>query len=142
MRWSCKNILGLVEVCVNKSVDGITATNAKRIQEVRSSTGTGGLSGSLVYEDTLRIVADIYSYTRGRIPINACGGISSGSKAWRAFEVGASTIQLFTALVYDGPGVVSEINKTLAKKLTNSGFSSLAEVTGTGLRRAEDAVRV
>lgn len=129
-----ENVLSLVEVCMKKSIDGLTATNAKRVQETRASTGTGGLSGSLIYEDTLRIVADIYRYTGGKVPINACGGISSGLKAWRAFEVGASSVQLYTALIYEGPGVVSKINRTLLQMLATSGSNSLGEVIGTGLR--------
>lgn len=129
-----ENVLSLVEVCVKKSIDGLTATNAKCIQEARASTGTGGLSGSLIFEDMLRIVADIYSYTGGKVPINACGGISSGLKAWRAFEVGASSVQLYTGLIYEGPGVVSRINMTLLQMLASSGSNSLGEVVGTGLR--------
>lgn len=129
-----ENVLALVEVCVRKSVDGLTAANARPIQEARASTGTGGLSGSLIYEDMLRIVADIYSYTSGKLPINACGGVSSGLKAWRAFEVGASSVQLYTALIYEGPGVVSKINRTLLQMLASSGSGSLSEIIGTGLR--------
>ena len=129
-----ENVLGLVEVCVKKSVDGITAANAKRIQEPRAATGTGGLSGAPIFEDMLRIVSDIYNYTGGKMSINACGGISSGLEAWRAFEAGASSVQLLTALIYEGPGVVSAINKTLLQLLAKSGLASLAQVTGTGLR--------
>lgn len=127
-------VLGLVEVCMKKSIDGLTAANAKPVQEKRASTGTGGLSGLSIYEDMLRIVADIYTYTKGKIPINACGGISSGSGAWRAFEVGASSVQLLTALVYEGPGVVAKINKTLLRMLVSSRSSSLMQITGTGIR--------
>jgi dihydroorotate dehydrogenase len=129
-----ENVLSLVEVCVKKSIDALTAINAKRVEETRARTRTGGLSGSLIFEDMLRIVADIYGYTGGKLPINACGGISSGLKAWRAFEVGASSAQLYTALIYEGPGVVSKINRTLLKMLATSGSNSLGEVIGTGLR--------
>lgn len=129
-----ENVLGLVDVCVKKAIDGLTAANAKSVQEPRAATGTGGLSGLRIFDDMIRIVADIYGYTGGRIPINACGGISSGRKAWDAFEAGASSVQLYTALVYEGPCAVSKINKDILQMLVASRFSSLNEVVGASKR--------
>lgn len=129
-----ENVHDLVEVCVKASIDGFTAINTKRITEPRASIGTGGLSGPLIFQDMLRIVADVYNHTGGKVPINACGGISSGLDAWRALEVGASSVQLYTAFVYEGPGVVSKINQELIRMLESSRLNSLSEVTGTGLR--------
>jgi dihydroorotate dehydrogenase len=129
-----ENVLSLVEACVRMEIDGITATNTKLVDEPRASIGTGGLSGPLIFQDTLRIVADVYRYTGGKIPINACGGISSGLDAWRALEVGASSIQLYTALVYEGPGVVSRIIQQLLRMLDTSKLASLTDVIGSGLR--------
>ncbi len=121
----------LIDVCAKAAVTGLTATNTKLVNEPRASIGTGGLSGPPIFNDMLRIVADIYDYTEGRIPINACGGISSGFDAWKAFEAGASSVQLYTALVYHGPGVVSRINRQLLRLLTESKLDSLSEVIGT-----------
>lgn len=129
-----ENVLSLVEVCVKKDMDGITAINTKRIQESRASIGTGGLSGPLIYEDMIRIVADVYNQTGGKIPINACGGMSSGINAWRAFEMGASSVQLYTALIYEGPGIVAKMNRELLQLLVSSKSNSFNEITGTGLR--------
>jgi dihydroorotate dehydrogenase len=129
-----ENVHDLVEVCVKASIDGITAINTKRVNETRASIGTGGLSGPLIFQDMLRIVGDVYNNTGGRIPINACGGISSGPDAWRAFEAGASSVQLYTALVYEGPGVVSKINRELLRILQSSKLNSLSEVVASGLR--------
>lgn len=129
-----ENVHNLIEVCVKASIDGITATNTKRINEPRASIGTGGLSGPLIFQDMLRIVADVYNHTAGKVPINACGGISSGLDAWRAFEAGASSVQLYTALIYEGPNVVSKINRDLLRMLESSKLNSLSEVRGSGLR--------
>ena len=129
-----ENVFSLVDVCLKKSVDGVTAANAKRVQEPRAATGTGGLSGAIIFEDMLRIVSDVYNYTGGKLAINACGGISSGLEAWRAFEAGASSVQLLTALIFEGPGVVSTINRNLLQMLRKSGLDSLTQVTGTGTR--------
>ncbi len=124
----------LVAVCVKASIDGLTAINTKRVDEPRASIGTGGLSGPLILQDMLRIVADVYHHTDGRIPINACGGISSGLDAWRAFEVGASSVQLYTALVYEGPRVASKINRELLQMLQSSKLTSISDLVGSGLR--------
>ena len=129
-----ENVLDLVEVCVKREVDGITAINTKRIPEPRASIGTGGLSGPPIFEDMIRIVGEVYSETGGKIPINACGGISSSINAWRAFESGASSIQLYTAFIYEGPGIVSKLNRELLQMLRTSKLNSFNDVTGTGVR--------
>jgi dihydroorotate dehydrogenase len=130
-----ENVLELVELCIKNSIDGVTAINTKMVQEPRASIGTGGLSGPLIFEDMLRIVADIYRHTDGKIPINACGGISSAPNAWQAFEVGASSVQIYTAFIYEGPALISKINRGLLKMLERSKMSSLHEVVGSGLRQ-------
>jgi dihydroorotate dehydrogenase len=129
-----ENVLDLVEVCVKKWVDGITAINTKRIQEPRASIGTGGLSGPPIFEDMIRIVREIYAQTGGKIPINACGGISSGRDTWRALESGASSVQLYTAFIYEGPAVVAKLNQELLQMLQTSKLNSLNQLMGTGLR--------
>jgi dihydroorotate dehydrogenase len=129
-----ENVLNLVEVCSKRGVDGITAINTKRIPEPRASIGTGGLSGPPIFEDMIRIVGEIYSATGGKIPINACGGISSGMDAWRAFEVGASSFQIYTAFIYEGPGIVSKMNRELLQMMCKSKLNSFNDVTGTGIR--------
>ena len=120
----------LIDICTKAAVNGLTASNTKLVNEPRASIGTGGLSGPPIFNDMLRIVADIYEYTNGRIPINACGGISSGFDAWKAFEAGASSVQIYTALVYHGPGIVSRINRQLLHLLTENKLDSLSEVIG------------
>jgi len=129
-----ENVLGLVDVCKKNSVNGITAINTKRIAEKRSSIGTAGLSGKEIFEDMLRIVRDVYRNTRGKLPINACGGIFSGGDAWQAFESGASTIQLYTGLIYKGPSIVASLNRELVRALKLSKMMSICELTGAKVR--------
>jgi dihydroorotate dehydrogenase len=129
-----ENVLDLINVCVRKSVDGITAINTKRIQEPRASIGTAGLSGPPIYDDMIRITSEVYNQTEGKIQINACGGISSSKDVWRALESGASSVQLYTALIYEGPALVSKLNRGLLQLLGKSKLNSINEVTGTGLR--------
>ena len=129
-----ENVLGLVDICRKNSIDGITAINTKRIAEKRSSIGTAGLSGKQIFKDMLRIVEDVYRYTSGKVPINACGGIFSGKDAWRAFELGASTVQLYTGLIYNGPGIVVSLNRELVKAIELGDMKSISELTGARVR--------
>jgi dihydroorotate dehydrogenase len=129
-----ENVLDLVELCVAYSMDGITAINTKMVEEPRASIGTGGLSGPLIFEDMLRIVADIYNHTGGKIPINACGGISSAQDAWRALAAGGSSIQIYTSFIYHGPAIVSRINRELLEMLKRSGMKALQELAGSAVR--------
>jgi len=126
-----ENVLALVDISRKNSVNGITAINTKRIPEKRSSIGTAGLSGKEIFEDMLRIVQDLYRYTRGKLPINACGGIFSGRDAWQAFESGASSVQLYTGLIYKGPGIVASINRELIRSVKVSKMKSICELTGS-----------
>jgi dihydroorotate dehydrogenase len=64
-------------------------------------------------------------------PIIGVGGISNGEDAWQRIRAGASLIQLYTALVYRGPALVHEINRTIAERLRAEGFGSIAEAVGT-----------
>ena len=124
-------VYDLVDVCAKESVDGLTAINTKLVNEPRASIGTGGLSGPPIFHDMLRIVGEIYKHTEGKIPINACGGISSGSDAWKAIKAGASSLQLYTALVYQGPGVTSRILHEMLLLLEDSKLNSLSEAIAT-----------
>jgi dihydroorotate dehydrogenase len=129
-----ENVLGLVDVCMRKSVDAITAINTKRIEEPRANIGTAGLSGPPIFQDMIRIVGEIYNQTEGKIPINACGGISSAMDVWRALESGASSVQVYTAFVYEGPSLVSKMNRKLLRMLHESKLTSVSQIRGSASR--------
>jgi dihydroorotate dehydrogenase len=126
-----ENVHRLIDACVNAHIEGLTCANTKFVTEPRASIGAGGLSGPPIFEDMLKMVDDVHQYTEGRIPINACGGISSGLDAWKAFQAGASSIQLYTALAYHGPGIVSRINRQLLRLLTDAKLNSITEIMAT-----------
>ena len=126
-----ENVLELVNICRRKSVNAVTAINTKPVKEPRASIGTAGVSGKEIFGDMLRIVRDIYTDTDGKISINACGGIQSAKNAWSALLAGATTIQLYTGLIYQGPGLVAHVNRGIYKLLEKSGFKSIHELTGT-----------
>ncbi|MCY1247855.1 Dihydroorotate dehydrogenase [compost metagenome] len=68
----------------------------------------------------------------GRLPLIAVGGISDGADAWARIRAGASAVQVYSAMIYEGPGMVGRIKRDLAARLRAEGFSSVAEAVGSG----------
>ena len=121
-------MLGLIDVCAEHSVDGLTVANSWPVRDAGLAVGHGGLSGKPVFDDMLRMVSEVRSAVGKSVAINACGGIFSGEDAWRALRAGADTVQLLTGLIYRGPGIVRSINKDLARRLDRYGLESVAQV--------------
>lgn len=115
-------------------VDGLIVTNTtvSRPETLRSTNKneTGGLSGKPLTNLATRTVSDMYRLTGGKIPIIGVGGISTGQDAYNKIKAGASLVQLYTALAYEGPPVVKKIKRELAELLKNDGFNSIGEAVG------------
>ena len=119
------NVLNLVRIAKQVGVDGITAANTHPVEEPTFKKGRGGLSGKPLLPHTLRIVADVRSEVGEAMTINACGGISSAEDVIQALENGADTVQIFTALVYEGPGLARKINRDLSQILRERALPSI-----------------
>jgi len=76
----------------------------------------------------------MYRHTRGRIPIIGCGGVASGADAYAKIRAGAQLVQLYSALVYRGPGLVQTIKNELAELLRTDGFQCVADAVGADHR--------
>jgi dihydroorotate dehydrogenase len=113
-------------------VDGIVACNTSIVREAVGvqSPHPGGLSGPPILIRTRELIRDIYTHTRGQIPIIGVGGISSAQDAWLHIRAGASLVELYTALIYEGPGLIFRINSGLADLLNRGGFRSISEAVG------------
>ena len=111
-----EKVLSLLRVCAEVGVSGVTAINTVPTDEPRMATGRGGMSGAAIRPDMLRIIPELRREAGGGMTINACGGIASAADAAAALDAGADTVQLYTALVYRGPGVVREITAGLASR--------------------------
>ena len=120
-----ERLLALARVCVERGVDALTLANSRPTTDVRLSTGAGGLSGGAIFSQMIRMVADVRGEVGDGLAINACGGISTGEDAWQALKAGATTVQLFTGLVYRGPGVVRQINRELLAIMERERVDSL-----------------
>ena len=90
----------------------------------------GGVSGRPLQSRSLDVVSMLYDSTDGKIPIVGVGGIDSADSAWNSVTSGASLLQLYSALVFKGPSVVSNIVRGLRSRVRENGFSSIDEAVG------------
>ncbi len=117
--------------------DGIVATNtttgrAGLRTAGAADLGAGGVSGPPVRPRALAVVARIHRRHEGRLPIVGVGGIASSADAWAHLRAGASAVQLYTGLVYGGPGVARAICRGLVARLDRAGLGAIGDVVGTG----------
>jgi len=126
----------LLELAPECNLSGIVATNttidrpvamSPRLQKIYAETG--GLSGRPLAQKSTRIIRHIYRQTGGKLPIIGVGGIFDADDAWKKMVAGASLLQIYTALVFRGPGVVSEIVDGIRARLKLHGLSSPGELT-------------
>lgn len=94
---------------------------------------TGGLSGKPLMDPSTEVLKAFASSLKGEFDLIGAGGIASGEDAWRKIRAGANAVQLYSALVYEGPGLVSRINADLTRLLRADGLSALSEAVGKDL---------
>jgi dihydroorotate dehydrogenase len=107
-------VLALCRTAKEAGADGLTCSNTRRVGDRRLALGVGGLSGRALWPHTPRIVADVRSAVGDGVAINACGGIFTGGDVATCLDAGATTVQIYSALVYGGPGVMGDITTDLA----------------------------
>ncbi|EEZ97344.2 dihydroorotate dehydrogenase (quinone), mitochondrial [Tribolium castaneum] len=95
---------------------------------------TGGLSGKPLREASTKLIAEMYKLTRGEIPIIGVGGVFTGRDAYEKIKAGASVVQLYTSLVYEGPPVVAKIKRELVELLADDGFKNVSEAVGCSVK--------
>jgi dihydroorotate dehydrogenase len=108
-------VLALARIAQDGGADGLTCSNTRPVSDRRLSVGAGGLSGSELFPDTVRIVEDVRTTTGGALPINACGGVFSAADALACLDAGATTVQVYTGLIERGPRVVRDIVRGLSE---------------------------
>jgi len=129
----------IAEIALASPLSGLIVSNTtiERPQSLRSNLAgeTGGLSGQPLFAPSTEVLADMYRLTEGRLPLIGVGGIGSAEQAYAKIRAGASLLQLYSALVYAGPGLVGDINRGLARLLRRDGFASIAAAVGADQRR-------
>jgi dihydroorotate dehydrogenase len=106
-------VLDLARDAVDAGARGLVCSNTIAVTEPRLATGRGGLSGGPLTELTPRIVADVAAATGGSVPIVGCGGIFTAEDVRRCLDAGATAVQLYTGLIYRGPGILGELTRGL-----------------------------
>ncbi len=129
----------IAELALFHEIDGIIATNTTTarpdtLQSIHAKEA-GGLSGAPLMEWSTCILSDMYKLTEGKIPLVGVGGVADGADAYRKIRAGASLVELYTALVYQGFGVVERIKEELAEQLAQDGFAHISDAIGADHRQ-------
>jgi dihydroorotate dehydrogenase len=124
----------IAQVALDTGVDGLIVSNTTttRPPGLRSPAAAqaGGLSGPPLFTLSTSLLRDVYRATGGRLPLVGVGGIASGADAYAKIRAGASLVQLYTALIYEGPDLIVRIKHELAACLRADGFASVAAAVG------------
>ncbi len=124
-------------VCLENRVDGIIATNTTidrplSLQDT-AKTEAGGLSGVPLRDRATDIVRYLYRHTEGKLPIVGVGGVFNANDVFEKLAAGASLVQVYTGLIYEGPLLAQRINRDLVGLMQRHGFESIAQVVGNGV---------
>jgi len=125
----------VVQIARSRRVDGMIVSNTtlarpSTLREQNRARESGGLSGRPLFRLSTRMVAETYVRVEGAFPLVGVGGIDSGGAALTKIRAGASLIQLYSALVYKGLGLIEDIKNDLASTLLRTGRDSLSEIVG------------
>ena len=130
---SPENCRDIAEVLLVRGVDGLIVSNtttARPTMQSISRDEAGGLSGAPLFEPSTRILAEMYRLTEGKLSLIGTGGIASGHDAYRKIKAGASLVQLYTALIFQGPRLIGQIKQELADFLAADGYDNVAQAVG------------
>ena len=128
------DIEAIARIALDRKLGALIVSNttiARPPLRSRHKAETGGLSGAPLKELALQRLRDFRTATGGTLPLVGVGGISSAEDAWQRIRAGASLVQLYSAMVYEGPGIARRIVRGLEPLLRRDGFASLAEAVGT-----------
>ncbi|MCP5084831.1 MAG: quinone-dependent dihydroorotate dehydrogenase [Alphaproteobacteria bacterium] len=132
----------IAEVVLKAGIDGVIVSNTTIARPPLSAPDKdeqGGLSGAPLFSLSTKILAKFHRATAGKVPLIGVGGIESGSAAWEKLRAGASLVQIYSGMVYEGPRLAQQIGHHLSQQLERSGFDTLSDVTGTGAKEWAEA---
>jgi dihydroorotate dehydrogenase len=128
----------ILELVDPRDLAGIVATNTSTSRPTSSDpqlqrvyAESGGLSGRPLRSRSTEVIRHLYRQSKGRVPIIGVGGIFSEADAWEKICAGATLLQVYTGLVYEGPGLARSIVGGLTARLQERGMSSLVEAVGS-----------
>jgi dihydroorotate dehydrogenase len=122
-----------VETIASSGISGVIATNTTLSRDglTHPNRGeTGGLSGKPLKDRSTEVIRAIYRQTGGKLPIIGSGGIFTAADAYDKFRAGASLVEIYTSLIYRGPGLLRELTDGLKALLQRDGYRNIAEAAG------------
>jgi len=126
-----KTVIDLVSSAVSAGAEGAILTNTtcdySLLPEAR---GVGGLSGAVLREKSFQMLEDVAGELYGSCLLVSVGGIDCGEEAYRRLRAGAALVQIYTAMVYQGPGIVRDILGEIGECMRRDGFESITDVIG------------
>lgn len=128
----------VAQVALESGIDGVIATNTTLARDGLKSPDraqAGGLSGAPLFDPSTRVLARLSRLTQGRLPLIGVGGIASAEDAYAKIRAGASAVQLYSALVYQGLSLAGDIARGLDRLLARDGFATVADAVGTDRER-------
>lgn len=125
----------IAEIVLKNHLDGMIISNTTidrnlKLQSANASQ-TGGLSGVPLFSKSNEVLKNFYRLTTGKIPLIGVGGISSAEDVYEKMACGASLVQIYSAFVYQGFGLVEKIKKQLSKKIADQGYKNISQIIGT-----------
>ena len=128
----------IAEVALKSGIAGLIISNTtiERPETLVSGqkSEAGGLSGKPLFSPSTNVLSEMYRRCQGRLPLIGVGGIASGADAYAKIRAGASLVQLYTALVFQGPRLISTIKQDLTRLLEKNGFRSVIDAVGADTR--------
>ena len=125
----------IVDVARASGLSGVIATNTTLDRDGLHGPHAqekGGMSGAPLFEKSTRVLARLSQLTAGDMPLIGVGGVASAEQAYAKIRAGASAVQLYSSLVYDGLSLVARIAQGLDDLLARDGFANVADAVGTG----------
>ncbi len=124
----------IAEIVLKNKIDGmiISNTTIDRNLNLKSkyASESGGLSGAPLFKKSNEVLKNFHKFTQGQIPLVGVGGIASASDAYEKIKCGASLVQIYSAFIYQGFGLVEEIKKELSELVAKDGFKNVSESIG------------
>lgn len=125
----------IAEVVLASGIEGLIVTNTTIERPAglasRYASETGGLSGKPLMAPSTRVLKEMRQRVGAKIVLIGVGGVTSGEDAYAKIKAGASLVQLYTALVYNGGGLIAKMKRDLLTCLTRDGFANIADAVGT-----------
>ena len=129
------DLAAIAEVSLAAGLSGIIATNTTVARDGLASANAfekGGLSGAPLFERSTRVLARLSQITQGRLPLVGVGGISTPEQAYAKIRAGASAVQFYTAMVFQGLSLAAKLAQGLDALLARDGFATVGQAVGSG----------